>query len=181
MSENSGSKTVRVHYTGTLADGTVLDSSRERDPFEFAVGTGQVIKGFDDAVADMAVGDTKTVTVPSDDAYGPHFAERVIEVDHGQFAEGVIPEVGMQLQSDGGEGQQSKPVGNEDGQFDGDVGHPSIVENQLGERIIPPGVRCQVSDGGHRIREDLERDHRASDCGKHQRPENRKSARLLLG
>ena len=66
-------------------------------------------------------------------------------------------------------------------QFDGDVGHPSIVENQLGERIIPPGVRCQVSDGGHRIREDLERDHRASDCGKHQRPKNRKSARLLLG
>ena len=105
MSENSASKTVRVHYTGTLTDGTVFDSSRERDPFEFAVGTGQVIKGFDDAVADMAVGDTKTVTVPSDDAYGPHFAERVIEVDHGQFAEGVIPEVGMQLQSDGGEGQ----------------------------------------------------------------------------
>jgi FKBP-type peptidyl-prolyl cis-trans isomerase 2 len=110
MSENSGSKTVRVHYTGTLADGTVFDSSRERDPFEFAVGTGQVIKGFDDAVADMAVGDTKTVTVPSDDAYGPHFAERVIEVDHGQFAEGVIPEVGMQLQSDGGEGQQTMVV-----------------------------------------------------------------------
>ena len=110
MSENSGSKTVRVHYTGTLADGTVFDSSRERDPFEFTVGTGQVIKGFDDAVADMAVGDTKTVTVPSDDAYGPHFAERVIEVDHGQFAEGVIPEVGMQLQSDGGEGQQPMVV-----------------------------------------------------------------------
>jgi peptidylprolyl isomerase len=64
-----------------------------------------VIKGFDDAVVDMAVGDTKTVTVLSDEAYGPHFAERVIEVDHGQFAEGVIPEVGMQLQSDGGEAQ----------------------------------------------------------------------------
>ena len=105
MSEHSESRTARVHYTGTLADGTVFDSSRERDPFEFVVGTGQVIKGFDDAVADMAVGDTKTVTVPSDDAYGPHFAERVIEVDHGQFAEGVVPEVGMQLQSDGGEGQ----------------------------------------------------------------------------
>ena len=69
------------------------------------VGAGQVIKGFDDAVAVMTVGDTKTVTVPSDDAYGPHFAERVIEVDHGQFAEGVIPEVGMQLQSAGEEGQ----------------------------------------------------------------------------
>ncbi len=105
MTENAGNKTAKVHYTGTLADGTVFDSSRERDPFEFVVGAEQVIKGFDDAVVDMAVGDTKTVTVLSDDAYGPHLAERVIEVDHGQFAEGVIPEVGMQLQSDGGEGQ----------------------------------------------------------------------------
>jgi len=105
MTENAGHKTAKVHYTGTLADGTVFDSSRERDPFEFVVGADQVIKGFDDAVVEMAVGDTKTVTVPSDEAYGPHFAERVIEVDHGQFGEGVIPEVGMQLQSDGGEGQ----------------------------------------------------------------------------
>ena len=105
MTENADNKNAKVHYTGTLADGTVFDSSRERDPFEFTVGIGQVIKGFDDAVVDMAVGDTKTVTVLSDEAYGPHFAERVIEVDHGQFGEGVIPEVGMQLQSDGGEGQ----------------------------------------------------------------------------
>ena len=110
MTENAGNKTAKVHYTGTLADGTVFDSSRERDPFEFIVGVGQVIKGFDDAVVDMAVGDTKTVTVPSDEAYGPHFTERVIEVDHGQFAEGVIPEVGMQLQSDGGEAQQPMVV-----------------------------------------------------------------------
>jgi len=105
MTENAGNKTAKVHYTGTLADGTVFDSSRERDPFEFVVGAGQVIKGFDDAVVEMTVGDTKTVTVPSDEAYGPHFAERVIEVDHSQFTEGVIPEVGMQLQSVGEEGQ----------------------------------------------------------------------------
>jgi len=105
MTENAENKTAKVHYRGTLADGTVFDSSRERDPFEFVVGVGQVIKGFDDAVADMIVGDTKTVMVPSAEAYGPHFAERVIEVDHGQFAEGVVPEIGMQLQSNGGDGQ----------------------------------------------------------------------------
>ena len=98
-------KTAKVHYTGSLADGTVFDSSRERDPLEFVVGAGQVIKGFDDAVGAMRIGETKTVTLAADEAYGPHVKERVIEVDHGQFAEGVTPEVGMQLQSDGGDDQ----------------------------------------------------------------------------
>ena len=105
MSEATSEKTIKVHYTGSLDDGSVFDSSREREPFEFVVGTGQVINGFDEAVVDMAVGDVKTVKIPSEEAYGPFVEERVFEVGHEQFAEGVKLEVGMQLQSEGGEGQ----------------------------------------------------------------------------
>jgi len=105
MTQAENGKMAKVHYTGSLSDGTVFDSSRERDPLEFAVGAGQVIKGFDDAVSDMQVGETKTVTVPADEAYGPQHKELIVEVPHSQFAEGLVPEIGMQLQSENGEGQ----------------------------------------------------------------------------
>mgnify|MGYP000517316974 CR=1 FL=1 len=72
--------TVKVHYTGTLSNGTIFDSSAEREPLEFTLGTGQVIPGFNNAVLGMAVGEEKTVTIPVDEAYGSYDEELILTV-----------------------------------------------------------------------------------------------------
>jgi peptidylprolyl isomerase len=94
--------TVRIHYTGTLADGTEFDSSRDREPLSFTVGAGQVIPGFDAAVTGMSVGDRKTVTIPADQAYGPPRDEMIVEVPRGQMPPQITPRVGQRLQLGGG-------------------------------------------------------------------------------
>jgi peptidylprolyl isomerase len=90
--------TVKVHYTGKLDDGTVFDTSIERDPLEFTIGDGDVIPGFEQAVIGMTPGELKTVTIPAEEAYGPYDEELVIEVDRSKIPEDIEPEIGMQLQ-----------------------------------------------------------------------------------
>ncbi|MEA5535534.1 peptidylprolyl isomerase [Crocosphaera sp. XPORK-15E] len=90
--------TVRVNYTGKLEDGTVFDSSVDRDPLEFAVGEGQVIAGFEEAVVGMNLGEAKTVTIPSDQAYGPYQEQLVMIVEEQQMPPELDVEVGQQLQ-----------------------------------------------------------------------------------
>ena len=90
--------TVRVHYTGSLDDGSIFDSSRGRDPLEFTLGEGRVIAGFDEAVAGMAPGDERQVTIPAERAYGSRQDELVIEVPREQFPDDLQPAVGLQVQ-----------------------------------------------------------------------------------
>jgi FKBP-type peptidyl-prolyl cis-trans isomerase 2 len=90
--------TVKVHYTGKLDDGTVFDSSVERDPLQFTIGEGQVIPGFEKAVIGMDPGESKTAKLPADEAYGQHREELVAEVEHDKFPGHVKPQVGQQLQ-----------------------------------------------------------------------------------
>ncbi len=90
---------VKIHYTGTFDDGEIFDSSREADPLEFEVGSGQVIPGFDNAVIGMHVGETKQVRLPENEAYGPYNQEMVFDAEPDQFEEGLIPEVGQQFQT----------------------------------------------------------------------------------
>jgi peptidylprolyl isomerase len=102
MSQAKSGDTVRIHYTGTLEDGSVFDSSRGREPLEFTLGSGQVIPGFDAAVTGMEVGDEHTVTIPAEEAYGPRRRELMLEVPREQFPPHITPEVGQQLQMGGG-------------------------------------------------------------------------------
>ena len=90
---------VKVHYTGTLADGTQFDSSVGRDPLEFTVGAGQMIPGFDRAVVGMKVGEKKTITIPAADAYGEYDPEMVKDVPRSDLPDSIDPEVGMQLRA----------------------------------------------------------------------------------
>lgn len=87
---------VQVNYTGKLADGTVFDSSVGKEPLEFTLGSGEAIPGFDKAVIGMKVGEKKTVTIPVDDAYGPHLDELVIEVSRDRIKD-AEPKVGQVL------------------------------------------------------------------------------------
>ncbi len=105
MTQAKSGDTVRIHYTGTLDDGTQFDSSAGRDPLEFALGGGQVIPGFDNAVDGMAVGDSKTVTIPPEEAYGQRHEQLVQQVSRSALPDEIEPAVGMQLQSQSPEGQ----------------------------------------------------------------------------
>jgi peptidylprolyl isomerase len=89
---------VKVHYTGRLTDGTTFDTSLERDPLEFTLGEGELIAGFEQAVLGMAAGESKTTTIPAAQAYGPHHAERVIDIERHHLPSDLQPELGQQLQ-----------------------------------------------------------------------------------
>ncbi len=96
---------VKIHYTGTLDDGTTFDSSEGREPLEFTLGSGQVIVGFDEAVAGMRVGEKKDVKIPVEKAYGPRNEEMVIEAPRQHIPADIHPEIGQKLQMGGPNGE----------------------------------------------------------------------------
>jgi peptidylprolyl isomerase len=104
----SGDK-VRVHYHGKLRSGETFDSSNGREPLEFTVGSGQVIKGFEEGVKGMQAGDKKTVEIPVQDAYGEKNQDMIIEFPKAQFPPDMNPEAGQQLMMSNGSGE-SFPV-----------------------------------------------------------------------
>jgi len=105
----SGDK-VKVHYHGKLINGETFDSSEGRAPLEFEVGKGMVIKGFDNGVTGMAVGEKKTITIPYDEAYGPRQSNMVIEMPKDRFPKDMEIVPGTPLMMSDGKGQEFQVV-----------------------------------------------------------------------
>ena len=97
---------VKVHYHGKLSTGETFDSSEGGDPLEFEVGIGMVIKGFDDGVTGMTVGEKKTINIPFTDAYGPINPEMLIEISKDRFPKDMVIEAGVPLMMSDEEGHQ---------------------------------------------------------------------------
>ncbi|MEM8809647.1 MAG: peptidylprolyl isomerase [Cyanobacteria bacterium P01_G01_bin.38] len=131
MAQAKQGDTVLIHYTGKLDDGSVFDSSIERDPLEFSIGAGRVIPGFESAVLGMAPGESKVETIPSEQAYGPRREEMVVEVNRAQIPEEIPLGVGVQLQMQGPQGQQVPVMVTEvsDAKVTLDANHPLAGEN----------------------------------------------------
>ena len=102
-SMNQGDK-VKVHYTGTLSDGSVFDSSEGRDPLEFIIGNGEVISGFENEIRKMKLNEEKTITIKPQDAYGEKNSQLVISVPRDKFPPKI--EVGGRLVLKSPQGQQ---------------------------------------------------------------------------
>jgi len=89
--------TIKVHYTGTIEDGKVFDSSKEGDPLEFVVGEGQLLKDFEEAVVGLTVGQSTTVCIPAENAYGLHREDLLFEVPKEHLPNEIDPSVGVTL------------------------------------------------------------------------------------
>ena len=98
MAQAKSGDTVKVHYTGKLEDGTVFDSSREREPLEFTLGGNQVIPGFENGITGMDVGESKTIIIPPEEAYGPRHPGWPRNFKKDQLPAGMEPAPGTFLQ-----------------------------------------------------------------------------------
>ncbi len=88
---------VKVHFTGSLEDGSIFGSTMDEEPFEFTIGQKSMLPGFENAVIGMHKGETKTITLPLEEAYGPHKKELVHVMDRSGFPQEINLEIGKRL------------------------------------------------------------------------------------
>ncbi len=98
--------TIRVHYTGRLNTGEIFDSSLDREPLEFTIGSGQLIAGFDEGVIGMSLAEKRTITIPHHLAYGPVHEQLIQEVSRTQLPSDMDLFVGQVLVATGPDGDE---------------------------------------------------------------------------
>lgn len=98
MSQAKDGDTVKVHYTGTLENGEVFGTTKDGEPLELTLASGKIIPGFEKGITGMEVGDTKTITVPPGEAYGPRRKELIVDIKKTDLPEDITPAIGKQLQ-----------------------------------------------------------------------------------
>ena len=112
---------VSVHYVGKLESGEIFDSSVGKSPLSFTAGAGQMIKGFDAAVIGMKAGDTKTITIPPQEAYGVSDPSRVVSFDKNEVPNFEEMEVGGAVTA--GNGAQGKIISKDENSLVVDFNH----------------------------------------------------------
>lgn len=105
MADAKAGDTVKVHYTGKLEDGTVFDSSADREPLQFTIGEGNIVPGFENAVVGMSPGQSKTETIPCTEAYGPRREELIQSIERSAIPEDIALLEGQRLQVSHPDGQ----------------------------------------------------------------------------
>ncbi|MDT8342218.1 MAG: peptidylprolyl isomerase [Longimicrobiales bacterium] len=130
MAQAKDGDTVHIHYTGTLEDGQVFDSSQDRDPLSFTLGEGQVIPGFEEAVRGMAKGERRTTTIPPENAYGQRQDSLTLAFPRAELPDGLDPQVGQTLNMQTSEGQNIpvRVVDSTDDTVQLDANHPLAGE-----------------------------------------------------
>ena len=126
MAQAKQGDTVKIHYTGKLADKEVFDSSVNREPLEFKIGDGKIIPGFEKAVLGMTPGESKTVNISPEKAYGPHHKELVVDVERSRLPDDLKLEVGrhVQIRQPNGGTIQAKVTSMSESKITLDANHP---------------------------------------------------------
>ena len=140
-------KTVKVHYKGTLDDGTVFDSSEGRDPIEFEMGAGNVIPGFENAVAEMEIDETRSVNIPCAEAYGDVNEDMVGQIPRSNLPEDIEPEVDMVLTMQSPDGEMPVRIIDMDEEtLTLDANHP-LAGQDLTFELTLVGVKGLIIEG----------------------------------
>ena len=126
MSKAQKGSKVKVHYTGKLEDGEIFDTSYQSSPLEFTVGSGELIKGFDQCVEGMEVGEKRNAAITASDAYGEHQQQLVVDIPRDNIPENITPEMGHFLELKNHSGQQVRAliIGIDDSNVKVDLNHP---------------------------------------------------------